>query len=31
MPPRRITNATIPWPVVSSVAPTTAASATASW
>jgi hypothetical protein len=26
--PRRITKATMPWPVVSSVAPTTAASAT---
>ena len=30
-PARRMTNATIPWPVVSSVAPTTAASATLGW
>ena len=28
---RRITNATMPWPVVGSLAPTTAASATDGW
>ena len=28
MPPRKITKATIPWPVIASAAPTTAASAT---
>ena len=31
LPPRRITKATGAWPVVSSFAPTTAASATHSW